>query len=412
MQYKKISEIGTVITGKTPSTKKPEYFNGEIPFATPEDIAKGYKLEDTKRHLSESGFESIKNNTFNGPSILVGCIGSDMGNVAFSETRFSSNQQINTITKIKKGIDPLYVYYFLSTRKEYLRSIAGSTATPLLPKSVFENVEIILPNFVSQKKISYFLTIIDEKIKTNRKISEKLEQLAKEIYEYWFIQFDFPDENGRPYKSSGGKMVWNESLKREIPEGWKVENLMNTSLCSDIKAGVDYFEKKNYLPTACVNDEEITDGDYVTFENRESRANMQPIKNSVWFAKMKNSVKHLSIPSCSDWFIEKYILSTGFQGIKCEANSFPYIHCLINSEWFELYKDQLSHGATQESVNNTDLKNIRFVVPNANTLSDFAEICNPILEMKFSLIEGNQELTSLRDWILPMLMNGQVKVME
>ena len=232
--------------------------------------------------------------------------------------------------------------------------------------------------------------------------------MSKTLYDYWFLQFEFPNEKGNPYKSSGGKMVWNAELKREIPEGWIVENLMETSICKDIKSGVDYFDTKNYLPTANINGEVINDGEYVTFENRENRANMQPVKGSVWFAKMKNSVKHLTIPYNSDWFINKYILSTGFQGLKCTKISLPFIHCIINSDWFEPYKDVLSHGATQESVNNSDLKNIKFVVPNQNILKQFSEITMPILEKKFKIIRENQELASFRDLLLPLFMNGQL----
>lgn len=146
----------------------------------------------------------------------------------------------------------------------------------------------------------------------------------------------------------------------------------------------------------------------MTYDNRENRANKQPIKYSVWFAKMKNSIKHLSIPKNSEWFINKSILSTGFQGLKCSEDSFSFIHCVVNSSWFETYKDVLSHGATQEGVNNEDLKNIKFAVPTDKILKQFSKIIFPVLERKFTIIKENQELTSLRDFLLPLLMNGQV----
>lgn len=272
-----------------------------------------------------------------------------------------------------------------------------------------EKYEIVLPSIKVQETISNVLSLLDNKIINNNKINDELESMAKTLYNYWFLQFDFPNEQGKPYKSSGGRTVWNEELKIEIPEGWEVENLMESSLCEDIKAGVDFFDTKNYLPTSNISREEITDGEYITYHTRESRANMQPIKFSVWFAKMKNSIKHITIPQNSDWFIDKYILSTGFQGLKCNSDTLAYIHCLINSDWFEKYKDVLSHGATQESVNNEDLKNIKFAVPTQEILKRFAEIENPIIEKKFQIIKENQELVSLRDFLLPLLMNGQVK---
>lgn len=304
----------------------------------------------------------------------------------------------------------IFLFYSLKYNIQNLIRQSSGTTFDSITRDVIENMNMIIPDDKSiHLKISKLLFDIDLKIDINNKINAELESMAKTLYDYWFLQFEFPNENGKPYKSSGGKMVWNEELKREIPEGWKVDNLIESSLCEDIKAGVDYFETKNYLPTANINGEEITDGDYITFNNRESRANMQPVKNSVWFAKMKNSIKHLTIPENSDWFISKYILSTGFQGLKCSADSLAYIHCLINSDWFEKYKDVLSHGATQESVNNEDLKNIKFAVPTQEILKRFAEIVNPIIEKKFQIIKENQELTALRDFLLPLLMNGQVK---
>jgi len=310
-------------------------------------------------------------------------------------------------------IDSKYLYCVLTSSyiTNYLIKISSTAVSsyPSFNPDDLGNLVIDFPDKIEeQQKIARQIFSLNSKIENNNKINSELESMAKTLYDYWFLQFEFPNEEGKPYKSSGGKMVWNDELKREIPEGWEVADLMNTQLCDDIKAGVDYFEIKNYLPTANINGETITDGDNITYSNRENRANMQPLKYSVWFAKMKNSVKHLSIPENSKWFIDKYILSTGFQGLKCNQESFAYIHCIINSGWFEIYKDVLSHGATQEGVNNEDLKNVKFVVPNNRLLRLVAEQLNPVLEKKFSIIKENQELASLRDFLLPMLMNGQV----
>lgn len=307
-------------------------------------------------------------------------------------------------------LDKRFAYYLVSSPVVKKQLDAGSQQTKIRHTSPdkLKDCYAYLPKLNIQKKIAKLMDSFGAKIENNNKIINELESMTKTLYDYWFLQFEFPNEEGKPYKSSGGKMVYNEELKREIPEGWKVENMMESSLCSDIKAGVEKFESKNYLPTANIEGESITDGEYVTFDNRENRANMQPVKYSVWFAKMKNSIKHLSIPLNSGWFINKYILSTGFQGLKCTKTSFAYIHSIINSSWFETYKDILSHGATQEGVNNEDLKNIKYVVPSNNVLIEFNKICMPALEKKFSIIRENQELVSLRDFLLPMLMNGQV----
>ncbi|MCI8529997.1 MAG: hypothetical protein HFH82_12745 [Lachnospiraceae bacterium] len=236
----KIKDIGKVITGKTPSTKNIEYFEGGINFITPEDISKGYIIKVTNRHISEKGYNSIKSNTLDGISVLVGCIGSDMGNVAISVGKCASNQQINAITDIVATWNPFFIYYYLSKKKKYFQQIAGTTTTPILPKSVFEEINIPYIRKEVQDKIANILKSFDDKIVNNNMVIEELESMAKTIYDYWFLQYEFPNEEGKPYKSSGGKMVWNEELKREIPEGWKVDLLGHLFTSS---RGISYNSK-------------------------------------------------------------------------------------------------------------------------------------------------------------------------
>ena len=135
---------------------------------------------------------------------------------------------------------------------------------------------------------------------------------------------------------------------------------------------------------------------------------MTPVFNSVWFAKMKNSIKHLTITDSAEWFLEKYILSTGFLGLKCNENSLGYIHCFINSKYFEPKKNSLAHGATQEAVNNEDINSIKILIPKDNILESFNKIIKPLLQKKLDNKKENQELISLRDYLLPLLMNGQI----
>lgn len=170
----KLADIGKVITGKTPSTSIAEnYAWGTIPFYTPEDVAKGLGMMGrNSRFISETGFEEIESNTISGESVLVGCIGSDMGNVAYSNITCATNQQINAITQFKNGIEPLYVYYLLSTMKSYFQKIAGSTTTPILPKSVFEEIEIHLPGMKKQKDVVSILYALDRKIELNGKATQ------------------------------------------------------------------------------------------------------------------------------------------------------------------------------------------------------------------------------------------------
>lgn len=317
------------------------------------------------------------------------------------------------LIRFDNKVNQIYMYYNLKSNEKKLKKLAHGTTTKTITKDDIRDFEIIMHHDVStQNIIAYLLYYIDKSIELKYKINSELEQMAKTLYNYWFIQFDFPDENGRPYKSSGGKMVWNEELKKEIPECWEVENLANNSISSIIPVGIEYFNKKNYLETKNINNELISDGAWISYDNRENRANMQPELNSIWFAKMQKSIKHITLPSNSQWFIDKYILSTGFFGLKCSKDALSYIHCFINSKYFENKKNTLAHGATQKAVNNQDLERIPLIIPPTNLLKAFNSKIYNLLEMKLNIIKTNQELTSLRDFLLPLLMNGQALIKE
>lgn len=221
----RIGEIGSVITGRTPKTSITDNYGNDIMFLGPSDLHKHFIITNSEKMITDKGLASIKSATIDGLSICTGCIGWDMGNVALVKSRCATNQQINSITNIKNDYNPYYIYYWLKGKKDFLFQQASVTRTPILNKTDFSSIEISVPSKNNQDKVANFLTVLDKKIELNNKINAELEAMAKLIYDYWFVQFDFPNANGKPYKSSGGKMVYNEDLKREIPEGWVMNSL-------------------------------------------------------------------------------------------------------------------------------------------------------------------------------------------
>ena len=340
-----------------------------------------------------------------------------VGNVAlYSQEVPFSNIRINSgmvIIRVNKNFwHPYFIYLFFQShlfKKQISRLISGS-AQPQLPISILETVSIPQLTLDEQKEIIFNIKSIDQKIQINNQINQELEAMAKTLYDYWFVQFDFPDQNGNPYKSSGGKMLYHPELKREIPEGWGMESLVDNTLSTVIKPGIDEFTQKTYLATADVVNTSIKGGQLITYDNRETRANMQPSVNSVWFAKMKSSNKHLFLSHSMKELIDSTILSTGFMGLQCKEESFEYLASFISDPDFEIFKDKLSHGATQQAVNVNDLKSILVTIPDDYTLHEFHKKVKSIfLNIGRNTVE-DKYLNSLRDWLLPMLMNGQVKV--
>ena len=305
-----------------------------------------------------------------------------------------------------------YIAFFL--RSKYFRKVLDCNTIMTLRASfnedMFSFLYLYLPDYEEQVRIGDLLYKMEMKIRTNNKINDNLEQQLMLLYDYWFTQFDFPDNDGNPYQTSGGKMVWNDTLKRNIPENWKVQSVISNCLSYIIKPGVEIINTKTYLATADVKGTSISTGTIVDYDGRESRANMQPSINSVWFAKMKNSIKHLYLNKEMQPIISSCILSTGFCGLQCNEISFEYIASYVSNAYFEIHKDMLAHGATQEAVNNDDLAGVHIIIPEDTVLRAYHEATQAIYAQISKNICENQELVKLRDWLLPMLMNGQATI--
>lgn len=408
----KLADIGKVITGKTPSTSIAEnYAWGTIPFYTPEDVAKGLGMMGrNSRFISETGFEEIASNTISGESVLVGCIGSDMGNVAYSNITCATNQQINAITQFKNGIEPLYVYYLLSTMKSYFQKIAGSTTTPILPKSVFEEIEIHLPGMKKQKDVVSILYALDRKIELNKQINDNLEAMAKQLYDYWFVQFDFPNEEGKPYKSSGGAMVYNEKMKREIPQGWHCYEL-NKWL--EIKSGFafkseTYISKGKFKVVTIKNVQDhhldTSSCDYV-YEIPQGMKEWCSLSVNDRLISLTGNCGRLCIVTEKDLLLNQRV---GL--LACNDEYIDYAYLLLSSEEYQTLSNNLAKGAAQANLSPVDLcKNIA-VLPKLDVLEKFNRQIKPIVASYIQNEIQIAELTKQRDELLPLLMNGQASV--
>lgn len=408
----RISDIGKVVTGKTPKTSIKENFeNGTIPFYTPEDVANGFGIrESNKRFITERGFAEIHANTLKGDSVLVGCIGSDMGNVAYTSKRCATNQQINSITDFKSFVNPLYIYYLLSTKKSFLRSLAGSTTTPILPKSIFEDIEIKLPERDEQNKVVGVLSSLDKKIALNRAINDNLEAMARQLYDYWFVQFDFPDKNGKPYKSSGGKMVWSEVLKKFVPYSWQVENL-NKWL--DIKSG--YAFKSNTY---------VARGQYKVITIKNVQNHRLDTSSCDYIDEIPKGMKDWCKLSINDRLIsltgncgrlclvteDNLLLNQRVGLISCSNDYLNFAYLLLSSKEYQMICDNLANGAAQANLSPIKLCESPSVLPPVTVVRAFNIQILPIVSSFIQNEKQIRTLTKQRDELLPLLMNGQVSV--
>lgn len=423
----KIGQLGTTITGKTPSSDFSEDFGNEYMFITPSDSFDNKTIYETNRYLSEEGLKKLKNKVLTPKSVLVSCIGSAMGKVTMNHSISITNQQINSIV-IDSKYDSDYIYYILKNNYKLLRNASsGSTSLPMLNKTDFDKLIIkIHKDKITQQKIAAVLSSLDAKIETNNRINTELEAMAKTLYDYWFVQFDFPDANGNPYKTTGGKMVYSNELKRDIPEGWEVKTL--DQWITNDKSG-DWGKESpegNYTKKVC-----CVRGADINGLNGLGNCNT-PIR----YILEKNEFKILEP---HDLIVEisggSPVQSTGRLAYVTEATAKRFEAPLICSNfckavslknkkqlynfvylWNRVYDNGILFGYEGKT---SGIKNLLFdsfvstyqtVVPKDELTEKFYNFMEPFQNQKQRNLLENQKLTEQRDWLLPMLMNCQVTV--
>lgn len=329
--------------------------------------------------------------------------------------------QSGDIAKIipdEKLLNKRFSYYLISSPivKKQLDSASQQTKIRHTSPDKIKDCIAFVPEIDTQKQIASILDLLDSKISLNNKIISELESMAKTIYDYWFLQFEFPNEEGKPYKSSGGKMAWNEELKREVPEGWKITKI--GTLC-DIKRGISYNSSNmdmNGIPIlslASINRQ----GKYIPngikyfngqYSNDKILKPYDMIMCNTDMTQEKEIIaKAILVP---DIFENRDILSTHHIShvIFADETYKEYLYMTTQTPWFHNYIKGFSSGTNVLGLDVNGFKNYNLLIPSKEILHIFTKFIQNIEKQKSNLLKKNQELTSLRDFLLPLLMNGQV----
>jgi len=340
---------------------------------------------------------------YNDESILLPRKGT-LSNIQYVNKPFWTVDTIYYSVINKKLANPFYLFNFLKCLD--LTKLNSGTGVPSMTFNSYYDLKVKLPDLPTQKSIAKVLSDLDAKIELNNRINRELEAMTKTLYDYWFVQFDFPNEQGKPYKSSGGKMVYNAELKREIPEGWEVRTLL------DIATYTNGLACQNYRPT---------DDDYLpVIKIREMRdgisENTEKVKADIPDKLIVNDGDVLFSWSAS---LEVMIWSGGKGGLnqhifKVASKKYPRSFYFYQLIWYlrhfkmiaELRKTTMGH------ITQDHLKQSRIVIPPIELVISLDKKLFPIQEKQILLQKEKQQLSELRDWLLPMLMNGQVRVGE
>lgn len=378
---------------------KDEYLSqGEYKIINATALMDGYVDWNNCGYITKERYEEAKEIMLQEGDILISKDGT-LGKIGFVKnltTPCSVASGIFVLRNTKPDVVNFdYLYHILKSHifKDFInRNKSLGSTIPHLYQRDLANFELELPPLNEQKQIASILNNLDSKIRNNEAINSELESMAKTIYDYWFLQFEFPNEEGKPYKSSGGKMVWNDELKREIPEGWKVKGISEIASL--------------YQPKTISGDEILQNGKYLVYgangivgtyneynhENNEIAICCRGASCGDYLMTLPKSwiTGNAMVVGISDAKLKEFV----FYGLSKEGIA-PFIS-----------------GSAQPQITRTNLENMKLIIPAYELIDKFGKMSVSYRKQ----IENNafqcKELTSLRDFLLPMLMNGQVTFKE
>lgn len=398
--------------------KAPE-FNpfGEYLFVNATNLENG-KIVDKNDGKRSDYEEFVKYGIELNDDTILYSIDGTIGNMAFYRGEKCILGKGACYLKIKQNFDKNFVYYLLQSAyfSEYIKLMSTGSTIHHISLETMRSFVFQYPDLCIQRKIGDILKKLEIKIDINSSICSELESMAKTIYDYWFVQFDFPDENGKPYRTSGGEMVWNEQLKREIPKGWNVATINEMTRSY---RGVSY-NKKDLLPST-ENGILVLRGNNIQNNRLVYDANVAYVPCS-FVSKEQQIRAHdiiLTMSSGSKEHIGKctmfqhdspYTYGAFLTKFTPDSDKVGFVYLSMISDFFKKKIQAICNGTGINNLTNETFDNLVFPKPDKTILDYFEEIVAPLLEKMGACDRENEELIKLRDWLLPMLMNGQARV--
>jgi type I restriction enzyme S subunit len=408
-----LGHLGRVVTGKTPLTAVKGNFGGHIPFVTPSDMDGRKSISSTARFLTHAGAASVKGSVIPAGSVMVSCIGSDMGKVVIAGRDCVTNQQINSIV-VDNRFSSEFVYYSLSTRKSEIRhQAAGGSAVPILNKSDFSCLEITLPPLSEQKRIVHILGTLDDKIELNRRMNATLEAMARALFQSWFVDFNPVRRNAEGAESglevSLFPASFEDSAIGEIPTGWQAMPLYETATYRNGAPfkPADFCPNGDGLPVVKIAELKSGLSDQTKWSNKQLGSDQMIDTGDLLY----------SWSGSPDTSLDAFLWSNGpgllnqhiFKVITSSDAEKRYVYYLLKHLrpiLVETARDKQTTGLGHVTV--ADMKRLQVCRPPKDVLAAFDKLIAPIFDKAFANTVESQTLANLRDTLLPRLLSGNV----
>lgn len=412
----KVEEFAEVIGGGTPSTKNPDYFGGSIPWITPKDLTNYEKkfIKNGDRNITKEGLSNSSAKLIPKNSILL-TSRAPIGYLAIAENDVTTNQGFKSIVVNPNIADFNFVYYLIKANIERIKGYGTGTTFAEVSATVVKNLKFNLPDLSSQTAIAEILSSLDDKIELNNKINQELETLAQTLFKQWFIDFEFPNENGEPYKSSGGEMV--DSDLGEIPKGWEVKKLG------------DLVKKSNTGADAIKRAPIVTEDTGVRCVRVGDMTNKRPFDE--WgfckitpedYKRYKLDINDIVVTRTATLGINtiirneiKGVYNNGLIRLKIDSSKIlPLLaYCFFQSESYKIWIERISgDSSTRPNMQINYLLDFPMYHSPLKIQHKFIEQAEVIFESLESNILENKELSNLRDTLLPKLISGELEVAD
>lgn len=388
MKFKeyKLSDVVQIIGGGTPKRSVAEYWNGEIPWISIKDFSSTKRINFTQEAITSLGLQKSSSKILDKDDIVISARGT-VGLVAQLGKPMAFNQSCYGLKAREMAIND-FLYYWLKQNVTYVKANTHGSVFDTITKDTFNNLLIKLPSLKKQKKIVSILDSIDSKIEINNQIISNLEELASTLFKRWFVDFEFPDENGNPYKSSGGKMV--DSELGEIPEGWEINPLSSIAKITsgkrpDVKKTNP--DKDNIIPIVGASkimgytNQVLENGSIITTGRVGTHGIIQRYREKVWVSDNSFIIK-----SDTEEFLNQILLRIDYKN--------------------------LNRGSTQPLITQTDLKKYKIVLPSSKFIEMFESVISKLTECEFQIKKQNLNLEKIRDSLLPKLLSGEIELPE
>jgi type I restriction enzyme, S subunit len=395
-QTVRIGDLGRVVTGKTPSSERPDEFGDAYPFVTPSDIDNTAKFSNTERHLSEAGATTLRNVLLPAKAVCVVCIGATIGKVIMTDRPSFTNQQINSVIVDSSRFDPNYVFYLCKVLSETFQIFAGGAATPIINKAVFSSIKVRTPHLATQQKVAAVLASLDDLIANNQRRIALLENMAEEIYREWFVRMRFPG-----YATT--------AHEKGLPKGWRATSAADmvrvlgggtpsTEVSQYWNGSIPFFSPKDSHEGAfCLATEQ-----YITEQGLEHCSSRYFPEGTI-FITARGTVGNLvmaGVPMAMNQSCYALVPAKD----KAPYFVFAGLRCAV-----KVIKGVSNSGVFDNVVMDT-FKIIPLIDPGEDLRTRFIEVVKPMYQQSLALRKANLQLITQRDALLPRLISGKLRV--